>query len=82
MHEGCSYIKINDHGLHFSVNEQHKVLPVDNVIICAGQETSVDVAALCTKKGIPFILIGGAKDSNNLDARRAISEGYALGLTC
>jgi 2,4-dienoyl-CoA reductase (NADPH2) len=82
VHEGCSYKNINDQGLHFTVNEQHKVLPVDNVIICAGQESSNDVAAHCANKGIPFHLIGGAKDSNNLDACRAISEGYALGLTC
>jgi 2,4-dienoyl-CoA reductase (NADPH2) len=82
MHEGCSYKNINDQGLHFTTNEKNKVLLVDNVIICAGQESSIDVTALCTKNGIPFHLIGGAKDSNNLDARRAISEGYALGLTC
>jgi len=79
---GCSYQKIDDQGLHYTIDGQDKVLLVDNVIICAGQEPSNDLADFCSAKGILFYLIGGAKNAKNLDARRAISEGYSLGLTC
>ena len=82
IHAGCSYQKIDDQGLHYTINDQPKVLPVDNVIICAGQESVNELANLCFTKEIPFHLIGGAKSAKNLDAQRAISEGYTLGLSC
>ena len=39
MIAGASYDKIDDQGLHITVNDQPTVLEVDHVIICAGQES-------------------------------------------
>lgn len=79
---GCNYQKIDDRGLHYTVDDQPHILPVDSIVICAGQESAQELAKQCSAKGIPFSIIGGAKNANKLDAQRAISEGYALGLTC
>ncbi|WP_038384399.1 FAD-dependent oxidoreductase, partial [Bradyrhizobium elkanii] len=35
---GCTYEKIDDEGLHYSVNGEVRVLPVDTVVMCAGQD--------------------------------------------
>ncbi|HGJ5876876.1 MAG TPA: hypothetical protein ACHBX0_11550 [Arsenophonus sp.] len=39
MLNGVNYLKIDDHGLHIYHNQQKKWLPVDNIIICAVQES-------------------------------------------
>ncbi len=39
MIAGASYDKIDDQGLHITVNGQPTVLEVDHVMICAGQES-------------------------------------------
>lgn len=46
-----SYDKVDDEGLHIKVNGEPTLLPVDNVIVCAGQEPlkdlEVNVFLLC-----------------------------------
>ncbi|MGB0798866.1 MAG: FAD-dependent oxidoreductase, partial [Planktomarina sp.] len=77
MISGVSYSKIDDDGLHISVGDDNKVLPVDNVIICAGQDPLRELA-----DGLPDAhLIGGADVAAELDARRAIDQGTRLALT-
>ena len=39
MIPGAQYDRIDDRGLHITVNGEQKVLEVDNVVICAGRET-------------------------------------------
>ena len=72
MMPGCEYTKIDDDGLHIKVNDETSVLPVDNVIICAGQEP---LRELTEGLNIPFHLIGGADVASELDAKRAIDQG-------
>ncbi|WP_286236906.1 NADPH-dependent 2,4-dienoyl-CoA reductase [Neptuniibacter halophilus] len=72
----CDYLKIDDQGLHLLVDGEPQVLPVDNVVICAGQEPCRDLQAQITAK--PVHLIGGADVASELDAKRAINQGTRL----
>ncbi|KZX60649.1 NADPH-dependent 2,4-dienoyl-CoA reductase [Halioglobus sp. HI00S01] len=76
MMPGCEYHKIDDAGLHISIGGEAKVLEVDNVILCAGQEPNRELAA--GLNGKPVHLIGGADVAAELDAKRAIDQGTRL----
>ena len=78
MIAGASYDKIDDQGLHITVNDQPKVLEVDNVIICAGQESFTAMYEQLKADGKNVHLIGGAKEAGELDAKRAIRQGAEL----
>ncbi|QIO08758.1 NADPH-dependent 2,4-dienoyl-CoA reductase [Acinetobacter lanii] len=78
MIPGVSYQKMDDQGLHILVNEQPKVLDVDNVIICAGQEPFTAMYEQLQAQGKSVHLIGGAKEAGELDAKRAIRQGAEL----
>ena len=69
---GCEYVGIDDAGLHIRVNGEARTLPVDTVVICAGQEPRRDLVAGLEAAGIPHTLIGGADVAAELDAKRAI----------
>ena len=75
MVPGCSYVKIDDQGLHVEVGDQQKVLDVDNIIVCAGQEPLRELVDGLNK---PHHLIGGADVAAELDAKRAIDQGTRL----
>jgi len=75
MIPGCSYDKIDDQGLHITVDGAEKVLDVDNVIICAGQDPMRELVEGLNK---PHHLIGGADVAAELDAKRAIDQGTRL----
>ncbi|AQA19524.1 NADPH-dependent 2,4-dienoyl-CoA reductase [Halioglobus japonicus] len=76
MMPGCEYHKVDDAGLHISIGGEAKVLEVDNVILCAGQEPNRELAA--GLNGKPVHLIGGADVAAELDAKRAIDQGTRL----
>ena len=76
MLPSCEYQKIDDHGLHLSINGEPIILDVDNIIICAGQEPSQSLADQL--HGKPVHLIGGADVAAELDAKRAINRGCRL----
>ena len=78
MLTGVEYTKIDDEGLHISVNGQPQVLAVDNVIICAGQEPQRELQAAIEALGKTVHLIGGADVAAELDAKRAIRQGAEL----
>ena len=75
-----AYQKIDDAGLHLRVGDKQQVLPVDNVIICAGQEPLRALQAPLEAAGLRVHLIGGAQLAAELDAKRAIEEGMQLAL--
>jgi len=75
---GCAYTKIDDQGLHLSVNGTPQILAVDHVIICAGQVVKRDLQAPLEEAGIAVHLIGGADVAAELDAKRAIKQGTHL----
>ncbi|MBA54203.1 MAG: NADPH-dependent 2,4-dienoyl-CoA reductase [Pseudomonadales bacterium] len=78
MIAGVSYDRIDDQGLHITVKGQSRILPVDNIIICAGQEPRRELAHALQAKGKPVHLIGGADVAAELDAKRAIRQGSML----
>lgn len=83
MIAGVQYDRIDDQGLHITVNGQPRLLEVDNVIICAGQEPRRDLATAlhaldAGKRGVGVHLIGGADVASELDAKRAIRQGSEL----
>lgn len=75
MIPGCTYDKIDDAGLHISIGDEKRILDVDNVIICAGQEP---YRALVEGLEKAYHLIGGADVAAELDAKRAIDQGVRL----
>ncbi len=77
---GVSYERISDDGLHIRIEGKQSVLPADTIIICAGQQSRTGLYEELSMLGIHSHLIGGAKQAGELDALRAISEGYRLAL--
>ncbi|AJI93986.1 flavin oxidoreductase / NADH oxidase family protein [Yersinia ruckeri] len=80
MLNSVSYDRIDDEGLHITRAEQSSCLPVDTVIICAGQEPRRELYQPLLDMGKPVHLIGGADVAVELDARRAIDQGTRLAL--
>ncbi len=79
MVAGVSYKKIDDAGLHIEVNGKEQLLAVDNVIVCAGQESRRELYPEEGRlNGTGFHLIGGAELAAELDAKRAIRQGAEL----
>ena len=73
--------KIDDQGLHITVRDKEgnvtgqRVLEVDNVVVCAGQESVRDLVDPLTEAGVITHVIGGADLASELDAKRAIRQG-------
>ncbi len=78
MINNVSYDKIDDAGLHISIGDDKKVLDVDNIIICAGQEPLRELQSAIESAGKAVHLIGGADVAAELDAKRAIKQGAEL----
>ncbi|MGO4743431.1 oxidoreductase [Serratia quinivorans] len=80
MLNSVNYQRIDDEGLHISRAEQESCLPVDTVIICAGQEPRRELQQPLLEMGKTVHLIGGADVAAELDARRAIDQGTRLAM--
>lgn len=78
MISGVVYEKIDDQGLHLRVNEEYRLLPVDSIIICAGQVEEKDLYQSLKEFGVTVHLIGGAFKALELDARHAIDQACRL----
>ncbi len=72
------YQKIDDQGLHYTQNQKNKILEVDNIIICAGQNPLKDLLQPLIDLGKNVHVIGGAGFASELDAKRAIDQGARL----
>ena len=77
MMAGVTYEKIDDAGLHITQAGTARLLQVDSIVLCAGQEPERSLAADLPQAH----LIGGADVAAELDARRAIDQGTRLALT-
>jgi 2,4-dienoyl-CoA reductase (NADPH2) len=79
MLAGVQYDRIDDAGLHITVGGEQRLLEVDNVVVCAGQESLAELMPAQGASGGPrFHKIGGAALAAELDAKRAIREGAEL----
>jgi 2,4-dienoyl-CoA reductase (NADPH2) len=75
---GVNYERIDDRGLTISFGEKReraRVLEVDHVVLCAGQEPHRDLEAPLRAAGVRVHLVGGADVAAELDAKRAIAQG-------
>ncbi|MBF6468488.1 NADPH-dependent 2,4-dienoyl-CoA reductase [Nocardia beijingensis] len=78
---GVNYERIDDRGLHISFGPQRqgrRVIEVDNVVVCAGQESVRDLGDQLESLGVRVHVIGGADEAKELDAKRAIQQGTQL----
>ena len=73
-----SYERIDDQGLHISINGKDQLLEVDHIVICAGQVSNRDLADALEGRGVSLHVIGGAEKAAELDAKYAIREGSEL----
>ncbi|MZD05230.1 FAD-dependent oxidoreductase, partial [Streptomyces sp. SID5785] len=75
MVAGATYDRIDDAGLHLTVGGEQQLLPVDTVVLCAGQEPHRSLYDDLVAAGRTPHLIGGADVAAELDAKRAIKQG-------
>jgi 2,4-dienoyl-CoA reductase (NADPH2) len=78
---GITYERIDDDGLHIEMDGEKSILPADTIVICAGQESRTSLHEELSMLGVSNHVIGGAAEAGELDALRAISQGYRLALT-
>jgi 2,4-dienoyl-CoA reductase (NADPH2) len=77
---GVQYERIDDRGLHYSQDGKPALLEVDNVVVCAGQESVRSLHDELTSLHAPVHVIGGAERAGELDALRAIDQGMRTAL--
>jgi 2,4-dienoyl-CoA reductase (NADPH2) len=80
MLAGVEYDRIDDAGLHIRIDGKPRLLEVDTIVICAGQEPRRELVASLEAAGITPRLIGGADIALELDAKRAIDQGTRVAL--
>jgi len=73
-----SYERIDDQGLHISIDGKSQLLEVDHIVVCAGQVSNRDLAETLQERGLSYHVIGGAQKAAELDAKYAIREGSEL----
>ena len=86
--KGVVYERIDDDGLHVRVHDGEKdtegtprVLDVDTVVLCTGQESVRDLVEPLEAAGVTTHVIGGADVAAELDAKRAIKQATELAAT-
>ncbi|MGG8407418.1 FAD-dependent oxidoreductase [Streptomyces sp. 12297] len=75
---GAAYDRIDDEGLHITVDGEQRLIPADTVVLCTGQEPRRDLFEELTGAGVNAHLIGGADVAAELDAKRAVRQGTEL----
>ena len=81
MLSGVNYERIDDRGLTISFGKERsgtRVLKVDHVVLCTGQEPLRELKAPLEAAGTRVHLIGGADVAAELDAKRAIEQATRL----
>ena len=74
MVNSVEYLKIDDEGLQIRRENQVETLPVDTIIICAGQEPERSLYDSLESSNSSIELIGGAYEAAELDAKTAIKQ--------
>jgi len=80
MLAGVDYDRIDDAGLHVTIDGMPRVIAADTIVICAGQEPQRELVDALADAGIASTLIGGADVAVELDAKRAIDQGTRVAL--
>ncbi|CAM2887778.1 NADPH-dependent 2,4-dienoyl-CoA reductase [Vibrio rarus] len=77
---GVTYQKWDESGLHIATQGEDHILPVDSVVVCAGQESVRPFADKWGEKAGHLHVIGGADEAGELDAVRAIRQGFEVAI--
>jgi len=78
MINDVEYLRIDDEGLHITASGVSDILPVDTIIICAGQMPFRTLYDDLKDSELNIHLIGGAYEAGELDAKRAINQASHL----
>jgi 2,4-dienoyl-CoA reductase (NADPH2) len=81
MLASVNYEQVDDQGLTISFGKERtrrRVLTVDHVVLCTGQEPQRELLAPLRAAGVSLHVIGGADVAAELDAKRAIGQGARL----
>ncbi len=78
MLAGVQYLGVEPGGLRIRVDGTERLLEVDNVIVCAGQEPLRVLADELAGRDLAVSLVGGALEAAELDAKRAIDQATRL----
>ena len=81
MWGGVGYDRLTPQGLQITRDGAEMLLPVDTVVVCAGQVPERRLADALSAAGIAAHVIGGADVAAELDAKRAIDQGTRLAAT-
>ena len=71
---GVEYVRFDDQGLHVRIDGEPRVLAVDHVVVCAGQESRNPLETSLRERGRAPHVVGGADVAAELDAKRAIAQ--------
>ena len=77
---GVAYERIDDDGLHYTLDGEVRLHRCDTVVVCAGQLPEAGLAAELAAMGVECHVVGGARLASELDALRAIDEGTRAAL--
>jgi 2,4-dienoyl-CoA reductase (NADPH2) len=75
---GVEYLGVEDGGLRILFEGAERLLEVDHVVVCAGQEPLRELLAPLQAAGKKTHLVGGADVAAELDAKRAINQASCL----
>ena len=78
MLPGVKYLGVEEGGLRIEVDGEERLLEVDSIVVCAGQESLATLADELGSRGVPADRVGGALEAAELDAKRAIDQATRL----
>ena len=78
MLNNVTYQKVDSAGLHINRKDEHILLEVDQVVVCAGQESDDKLFQALKNNDLKVNVIGGAEKAAGLDAKRAMDQGVRL----
>lgn len=78
MISGVEYLYIDEQGITIKVDGNEKLIEADTIVVCAGQLPKDDFADTLREKGLSVNLVGGARSTKQLDAKKAINEAAHL----
>jgi 2,4-dienoyl-CoA reductase (NADPH2) len=78
----AEYVEITNEGLWLKNKDgELKLVPAQQIVICAGQISENTLSDALQKNGKSFSVIGGAKLAGELDAKRSIREAWEASIT-